>query len=437
MIKKEALWLYMVMCLFSLSIPSTANSGTQNSNPDNICDSTLSELAISSEWLSLLHYKKTGERYQSRIKSGEFFLSESGAHEPLSEIIAFKNQSRLATSPNQHPGCRFPARAYFLSTSLNDKSLATPDNCLWNDTNKQLANTTKVSLIFPAPQIRGPGTMFGHILLRFDNPHQPTLLSPSINYAARTTGSNTLSLVWKGLTGGFNGHFIIKPYYLKIKEYSDMESRDIWEYPLSLSPERIKMISLHAIELQDSYSQYYFLDENCASVMQDIMCIGVDKSSERRTSPWVIPSEVVHTAWQMRWTEKPIYQPSSVTKIDHIVRTAPSDAILRAKDLIGFNTTQQTAFNDVIENKAHLLASEMIKYKYTKFEIDQEAFTAQLSRHGNKDTIIPTEPTAPHAGHNAARLSLATLAGSNEKSSIEIGIRPAYHSLEEIGRAHV
>jgi len=35
------------------------------------------------------------------------------------------------------------------------------------------------------------------------------------------------------------------PYYLKVREYNDMENRDVWEYELNLSPEEIDRLLMH------------------------------------------------------------------------------------------------------------------------------------------------------------------------------------------------
>jgi hypothetical protein len=54
------------------------------------------------------------------------------------------------------------------------------------------------------------------------------------------------------------------PYYLKVREYSDLENRDIWEYELNLTPEEIDRLLMHAWELGPIHFDYYFFDENCA-----------------------------------------------------------------------------------------------------------------------------------------------------------------------------
>src|SRR5207247_7522605 len=64
--------------------------------------------------------------------------------------------------------------------------------------------------------------------------------------------------------GGYPGTFSILPYYLKVREYSDMENRDLWEYELELAPPELERVLLHLWELLPAYYQYYFFDENCS-----------------------------------------------------------------------------------------------------------------------------------------------------------------------------
>ena len=54
------------------------------------------------------------------------------------------------------------------------------------------------------------------------------------------------------------------PYYRKVREYNDIESRDIWEYKLKLSEEEVSRVLLHLWEMQRAEFDYYFLDENCS-----------------------------------------------------------------------------------------------------------------------------------------------------------------------------
>jgi hypothetical protein len=63
---------------------------------------------------------------------------------------------------------------------------------------------------------------------------------------------------------GFFGRFLVEPYFQLVRKYNDLESRDIWEYQLDLTPLEIHGLLLHVWELQNASSDYYFFGENCS-----------------------------------------------------------------------------------------------------------------------------------------------------------------------------
>ena len=65
-------------------------------------------------------------------------------------------------------------------------------------------------------------------------------------------------------TGGFPGRFYVMPYYVKVQEYSNIESRDLWEYELSLSPAQVQRLVMHAWETRTTEFDYLFLTRHCS-----------------------------------------------------------------------------------------------------------------------------------------------------------------------------
>ena len=106
-----------------------------------------------------------------------------------------------------------------------------------------------VTLIFPAAHINSPASMFGHTLLTVDTEPQSRLLAYSINYSAVTRETFGPIFAFKGLFGFYPGYFSMLPYYAKLQEYSDIDQRDIWEYPLNLSGEEINRLLMHTYEM--------------------------------------------------------------------------------------------------------------------------------------------------------------------------------------------
>ena len=84
------------------------------------------------------------------------------------------------------------------------------------------------------------------------------------------------------------------PYYLKVREYTDLENRDIWEYELNLSPEEIDRLLMHAWELGPIHFDYYFFDENCAYHLLGLLeAARPDLELTKGFRWWAIPSDTV------------------------------------------------------------------------------------------------------------------------------------------------
>ena len=97
--------------------------------------------------------------------------------------------------------------------------------------------------------------MFVHTFLRFyanDVSEQSDWVSYALNFGAVVEkGDNSILYAYKGLVGGYSGHFAMMPYYQKIKEYGRTENRSFWEYPLNLSSAEVDALLAPVWELRD------------------------------------------------------------------------------------------------------------------------------------------------------------------------------------------
>ena len=86
-----------------------------------------------------------------------------------------------------------------------------------------------------------------------------------INFAAnQNPKDNPIEYVINGLFGLYDGQFAIFPYYFKVNEYNEAESRDMWEYRLSFNTEEIEWAYSHLWELGAASFPYYFFSDNCS-----------------------------------------------------------------------------------------------------------------------------------------------------------------------------
>jgi len=242
------------------------------------------QLSQSKQWLNLLHYNQGGTLHsskQSYIKSDDFFLSDTGNENPEAELLKSinllfghklnKTSNEIANTTNEFQ-CRFPARFKWLSEQLqvtySDKKLAHCNDFL---DMKERLSAKKVVLVFASAYLNNPSSMFGHTLLRIESKNYKndidnnSMLNWAINLGADfDQNDNALAYVTKGMSGKYPAHYFIVPYSQKIKEYGQIENRDIWEYHLNLSESEIDFLIAHLWELNNIRFDYYFFDENCS-----------------------------------------------------------------------------------------------------------------------------------------------------------------------------
>jgi hypothetical protein len=390
-------------------------------------------LAGSRDWQVLLHYRPTlWGGWQSQADGPGFFLAgPAGKNDPAAELEAtlaafFQPAPRDPYDPEtQHAQCRFPARFAWLKGQLGIDARRLPDRpCPLLDTWLTGIAPEAATLIYASAYLNSPPTMYGHTFLRLTratgegNP----LLDYAINFAADADTRNGLFYAIRGLTGGFPGHFYVMPYYVKVQEYSNMESRDLWEYRLSLTREQVRRLVLHTWETRTTYFDYFFLTENCSYQLLTLLEVAdpslhlTDGFSRR-----VIPADTVRAVLAHAGLVQDVRgRPSLVTTMrqrrarldDHEVDAAEAWAAAHpdgaAPDLTGISAPQQAA---VIE-----AAYDYLRYRTgDKGEPDDDfkrrerrMFLARGQLGLPPEEAVTMRPIidAPERGHRTLRLSV-------------------------------
>lgn len=264
------------------------------------------KLAVSREWTLLLHMNaKTFGGWKSEADGADFFFSSEGKTNPEAEMLATidhlaseKPWGRLQTPPQ----CAFPARTQFLFEQLQLHDQIERKKCPEFEQWLQDLGGLSATLIFSSYYAGNPASIFGHTLLRINsvslselekNPHR--LTDYGINFAAATDTDGGAMFAIKGLTGGYQGYFSLMPYYEKINEYVKNESRDLWEYHLSLTPAEIKTMLAHFWELgYNNHFDYFFIDENCSYQILWLLQVAHPQWDLTSNFPWyVLPADTI------------------------------------------------------------------------------------------------------------------------------------------------
>ncbi|WP_169714003.1 DUF4105 domain-containing protein [Oceanicoccus sagamiensis] len=310
--------LSLLLIFFSASVHASLLPWLQQAERD--------QLAQQREWLNLLHYKSLAEP-ESFVDDDKFFLAANGYVDPAAELQA------TITAFYQQPvtQCRFVARRQFLLEQLPGIDFpiqACAEYQAWRDK----VNAHSVVLVFASSYLNSPSSMYGHTFLRFDPvdvESGSTLLSYALNFGANAdVNDNSLLYAYKGLFGGYEGMFAAGSYIEKVKEYSRLESRDLWEYRLNLEGEEIDRLMAHIWELNLINFDYYFFDENCSFRLLELMEVARPSVELTETFPVVaIPIDTVRIAEDNQLIDSVVYRPSR--------------QVLLAEDLSEFSEAQK------------------------------------------------------------------------------------------------
>lgn len=401
----------------------------------------LNRLASDPSWLALGHYREAGifePRWESESDDDAFFLSANGKYSPQDELTATYQAQIVAR--DQVVICRFPARYYYLATKLGSDPAPLLEKCdalgNWQDKMSVVGAT----LIFPAAYLDSPSSMFGHTLLRLDQStdrDSTGQLSYTYSFAAAMPESGSeLAFVYRGLVGGYPGETSTPPYYLKLKEYRDIESRDIWEYELDFSSLEIEQLVRHIWEIKDLKFDYFFFGENCSyRVMALLNTIRPNAGLLNSKRIYTIPVVTVRDAWQANIVKNWRFRPSVKTKLNHDYEQLTLDEKLWVKNSVALDLAGLQRLFDSDRPSPNAIA---VAYQYARMlpkedeQAKQKSFALLMAQNVSSAPSTLNAVATPHKrddeGHESERLTV-TAGEVGDTAFLDIEIRPAYHEL--------
>jgi hypothetical protein len=438
------------------SLAKTIDNNNQriNTTTNNLLNQALGvKLYENNQWHALLHYRKNtySSGFVSEADDHRFFISPEGKTNPKQELIAFI--MGLQSKQSAHIQCQFPARYYWFKQfslqhhwkfQIQQKDIPCPTFEAW----RKKLNAHRVTLVLASSYLNSPSSMFGHTFLRLDADKQANtnlLLSYTVSYAADDSArDNELMFAYRGIFGGYPGVTSVESYYQKIKMYSSIENRDLWEYQLNLTEKETAQLVRHTWEIKDKRFDYYFFDENCAYrllSMIDVARPGTNLLDEIHLR--AIPSDTVKLVIAKHLVDKVVYRPSSTnelkSKIHQLTEQEKEDVLTLADHQQTIKQFLNTDLNP--ESQARVLDTtfEYLRYNALK-ERGRDEQTASLSHQllvsrsklNTKSNFKPTPiPSVRNdQGHKTLRLSL--FAGRQQHTNyLQIGFRPAYHDITD------
>ncbi|MCH9046946.1 MAG: DUF4105 domain-containing protein [SAR324 cluster bacterium] len=422
-------------------------------------------------WHLLLHYRSdlVGSGYTSDGEGAGFFFAADGKTDPQAELEATLASfySREPIEPaKMTPQCTFPARFRWLESRLRfDPSRLPRLPCDRFERWRRRIDPESVSLIFSSYYINNPASMFGHTLLRYNKkgrPEDARLLDYAVNYAAAVPPDDgAITFALRGLLGGYQGYFSMMPYYLKVKEYNDVESRDMWEYRLNFSPEQLDYMLMHTWELGSTSFDYYFFKQNCSYHL--LTLLEVADPNLRLTDAygmWTLPADTARQVFEVPGlVSEVIYRPSQSSqlaqKMDDL--TPPERALVHR--LIESPAAADSAeLNALPAPRRALVMDAAINYNQYKLaggsadDRERKARQRQLLLRRSELTEAGPPPdfaprtAPPEKGHRSARVGIfggasrtggvsadgAGADGGSQRQNqpfAELSIQPLFHDL--------
>ncbi|HEY1550079.1 MAG TPA: DUF4105 domain-containing protein [Kofleriaceae bacterium] len=421
-------------------------------------------LASATQWLRLGHWHPTLSGYLESQADGEnFFLSPDGKSNPeleleatidgfVSELAPFDPKLKANTNI-QHPICQFPARFAWLSDQLKiDPSRLPPHDCARYEQFQRLVDPSSVALVFSSYYLNNPASAFGHTFLRFHKkndgvpPAQRELLDFGVEFSADPDTHFAPLYAIKGMIGAFPGTFRRLPYYYKVREYNDYQSRDLWEYELKLTPAQLQMLVAHIWELGSTFIDYFYLSENCSyHILGAVEAADLDVDLTAHLGWPVIPADAVKALYANPGLVTGIhYRASSRTRFAWEIRgmsSAQQDAIEHLFDdpkakLDGLTPTQEIEAIDA--------AQDLVDLRFAKELVDDRgtgpgAKLKQALLERRAEILVPSvdhpppvpNDREPQLGHGSRRIGLGIGGDLTGQKFAVASLRLALHDLAD------
>lgn len=402
-------------------------------------------------WHLLLKYEKTPlGGFESEADGMGFFNSPAGKTDPAKELAAtltsfFVDPGGLEEGA-EHPQCNFPARFKWLNEKLNfDEKQLPRQNCDRLERWLAILDPVGVTVVFASHFLNNPASMFGHTLLRVDSKRtggDKKLLNYGANYAAKPDTENAVLYALKGLVGLFQGQFTIFPYYTKVQEYNNWESRDLWEYELDFTADQLDYLLRHLWELGGTFFQYYYFQENCSYHILSLLEVANPDLHLRDGFFFsVIPADTVKAmVAEEGLVNKVVYRPAVLSQLNQKrLRMSEEEKNVLSAVVDDAKLIEQEAFKARPEASQALILDAYLDYlQYKSLQAKARENPSGLprpvllarSRLGSEsESRAEVEfSTPPHLGHGADRLRVGV--GHNDHEPFqEIAYWPAYHDL--------
>ncbi len=420
-----------------LSITFTLVLCSFNIRASDVLHEKIKVISNKQYWKKLIHFHDGLLSSESYADSDSFFLSSNGKYnyteELVSTIDSFKKIDKSYTPQKIPAQCAFPERFKFVKEHFPEIKVKDAD-CPYFQSWKSAVKGESLSLVFASSFVNNPSSMFGHTFLKFNKKGNDSLSKDMFNYvvafSAKADDTPGLLYAVKGLFGGYKGIVDVQPFYLTLREYSKVESRDIWEYKLKLNEFQMDSLVNHIWELYANTNfDYYFFDENCTSMLARLLALVTNEKFDEEMEGYALPTDFLRILKNYGLVESTRYFPSlrkqffANYNILSNVQKEDFEKILKG--------TKSEGDRKTLNSLVHYL--DYIRHDHentvsNEFQLTQKKILSMSSKKGKSKQIKVSIPTSPEKGHLPRRVDFY-YGEVNELSSLSFNLRPSFHSL--------
>ncbi|WP_413580429.1 DUF4105 domain-containing protein [Bdellovibrio sp. HCB288] len=425
--------------------------------PDSVVQEALKlNLDQDPQWLNLLNYRRDDWfTKQSQADSPLFFFAEEGKRSPRMEleatIRAIFDPAVTRKSPEgnlqERAQCLFPGRFLYLTRKLPGVSWPQV-SCQRFENFRSILDAHSATYVFSSYYMNNPASAYGHSFLRLNrgssslNEKKYELIDFGVGFSGIPEGATPSSYAIMGLLGMFTGRFEVLPYYFKVREYNNFESRDLWEYDLNLSQDEVDLLVAHIYELQQAHFDYWYFTENCSyRIIAALDAVRPSLKLIEKTKRAVMPGDTMILVYSSPGlVQKTNYRPSgratfearlntldapAKSKFAQFIQTEKVDVLLSASD----EKERQELLDTAIDYVDFHYANEVLNQK-GQFKLKKEILIAraEVNRVSPELTVPVPELDAPHRAHGSFRTKGGYL-HRNQQDLMTMGHRFALHDL--------
>lgn len=417
----------------------------------------IADLAHEPFWLKLIHYKDslsfTGDVH-SDVLTPAFFLAADGAKNPQAELVATIAAMHAApgANPDLHAQCRFPARFAWLREQLawtpgDAHVIACPAFKSWRGTEP----VTGASLIFASGYLKNPASYYGHMLLKLNTGGETTrgsLFEQTLNYGAvYPENENGLLYIFRGMGGGYQSTFSHLEFFRHRYNYAEEQLRDVWEYELELDQRQTDYLTAHSWELMGTFNRYYFLKQNCAFRIAELVNLVVDQPLVPPNKSWVMPIDVFR-----RLIEDRPGQPSLIRQVSRVESrqnafreqylSLPREDRQRVSAFIENDAAGLLLINTEpnVDRRSRIIETLIDYYSFLDVKaagkdianrkVRNELLIARFGLPANiGPSADPPAPPLPHDGQKSSLVQVASVSNSRLGDGLELRFRGAYYDF--------